>query len=285
MTALPIRLCTRMGNVKKLALMAIDYADLLLAAVLALVFSVLGALGTISGDSIVQANLALLGVLALGLFRERWLRVGAQERVDRDASALASDRPWQVLEEELRWDITDQLLATATATREIRFTQPESVSIYEFQSTPPGAKLLLHRCEGRRRKTDTPRNLPIVGEITGELGRSYTLISLERIYSAGDHLHWTSVRKLQGYFQAKTENVSKAIKMPTDHLTLRVTWPPDCAPHEVRLERTGDPARLLETRIKTGRAYVVAMISDARLGETISIAWDWAPDRAGNALL
>lgn len=272
-----------MGKAKKLAQTAVDYADLLLAAVLALVFSVLSALGTISGDSIVQANLALLGVLAVVLFRERWVRVDAQERADRSVSALASDRPWQVLEEELHWDITDRLLATATATREIRFTQPESVSVYEFQSTPPGGNLLMHKCEGRRRKTDTPRNLPILGKITGELGRSYTLISLERIYTLGDHLHWTSVRKLQGYFPGKTENVSKNIMMPTDHLTMRVVWPPDCAPHEVRLERTGEQPRVLDTRIKGGRAVVVATISDARLGETISIAWDWAPDEVGKA--
>jgi hypothetical protein len=267
-----------MTKIKRLALSAIDYADLLLAAGLAVTFAVLGALGVVDGDVLVQANLALLGVLSFGLFRERWMRMTATEKADRSLAARENDRPWQVLEEELEWDLSDRLLATATATREIRFTQAESVSVYEFQSTPPGGKLLLHTCQGRRRRTDTPRSLPIMKEIVGPFGRSYTLISLERIYVRGEHLHWVSTRKLQGYFPGKTENVSKAIQMPTDHLTMRVMWPPDCRPHEVRLERSDTPARILETKVRGGRTHVTAIIEDARLGEVISVAWDWAPD-------
>src|SRR4051812_7341681 len=114
-----------MGWLKRSWGFLLDYVDLLLAAGLAVTFTVLGALNSLEGDALTQAAIGLLAVLSIVIFRERWERRKASEGIDRAVQSVNHARPWQVLDETLTWDIRSQQSASSLSERDLRFLGAE----------------------------------------------------------------------------------------------------------------------------------------------------------------
>ena len=68
------------GRAGRLGHAVVDYADLLIAAGLAIYVSYAGLKDELAGDELTQVTVALLGVLAIVIFRERWERARGGEK-------------------------------------------------------------------------------------------------------------------------------------------------------------------------------------------------------------
>jgi hypothetical protein len=258
-----------------------DYFDLLVAAVLAIVFSYLGIHDTLKGDELAQATIALLGVLAIVIFRERWERRAAVDGIQQALTVVDESYPWRVLDEEAVWDIqsTDGSRALATLRRDMMLTLSESFVIYEFRyHQPNGGTVADHRCFGKT-KDGAEQSLPIIqDDFEGKENRIYRLISLRRPWKRGEVLSFRSERDLVNYFPGDRETVSKEVAVPTARVRLSVMWPASRKPKALWLERSATgpkPVNLLEIRKKDGRPTYRTTINDPQLGERIIIRWDW----------
>ena len=258
---------------KKLGRFAVDYVDLLIALGLAIAFTYLGFVNKLKDDALTQATVGLLGVLALVIFRERWERHKSVESIDRAVAAVGSDKTWQVLDEELTWDIQSPELAISTCDRDLRFLAPEVISIYEFQTNPAGT-VANYSCKGGRRG-DPMRDLTMLPPVASADGRTYRLISLEGVWRRGERMKFRSTRELQGTFLQNQENVSKLVQIPTDRIVFRILWPEGKPPAMVRLERDGRESELLKPRIREKRTQLEKSIENPQLGERINVWWTW----------
>src|SRR5215211_1410161 len=167
--------CMFLRRLKAFGHFAIDYLDLLIAAGLAVLFSYMGARNTLHDDGLTQATIALLGVLSLVIFRERWERKKIVDKVDSAMASVGSAKPWHVLEDVTTWDIKRPELATTTSVKDLRFLHNEVVSIYEFQAITTGAVTMPTYRGGA---VGGPQvDLPLAERFTAG-GRTYLLISL-----------------------------------------------------------------------------------------------------------
>jgi len=265
----------------KLGRFLVDYADVVIAAGLALYVSYAGLRNQLEGDELAQATVAVLGVLALVILRERRQRSGAVERVERMLTTATSEKSWRVLNADMSWELleTDGTRAVARAAKEIRIEHDEVFSIYEWQSRPVGEVAQLSY-EGRASEERQFREFPIIyRNLPGPEGRTYNVISLEGMRRRGQRMTYCSERLLEDSFTEARENVSVRIEIPTDHITLTVVWPKDRKPHQLEVERSGRVAEVIDLgrlkRAGQGRTKHVERISSPRLGETIVISWQW----------
>lgn len=263
-----------MNKLKDMGRFLVNWIDVLLAAILAILFSYFGIRNILKGDELAQATIALLGVLALVAVKDRWERRKGVASVNQALSDVNSDKPWHVLDENVTWDITSATDATVVDIRDIRLLQSEVVSLYEFANTPPGGRITSWVCEGGR-IGESSRNWPVVHTFLGPNSRKYFLVSLEDIWRRGDCVRWISTRQLEHCFDEATESVSKTILMPTDAIEMRVIWPDSRPPSAVRLRRPDVPVTELKPRKSSGRIQVVAFVRSPEVGEVITLQWDW----------
>jgi hypothetical protein len=258
---------TRLGH------FALDYVDLLLAAILAMLFWLLGAFDQLEGDGLTEAAIALLGVLSIAVFRERWERRKAVEAVNRAVDSVGRPRAWQVLEETLTWNIRSPTSAESVSERDVRFLGPEVFTIQEFERGTSGS-VTQRRCQGAARGHPLQPLRVLEPGILGPEGRMHYVICLEGVWRRGDRMTMRYERQLTNSFLAERENVSKEVQRETDRLIIRVAWPRAKPPTEVRLERNGH-TELLHPRMRDGRATVEQIIDNPPLGEVINIVWTW----------
>jgi hypothetical protein len=255
----------------------LDYLELLFAGVLGVVAGVLGLAGDLHGDHLTEATVALIGVLAFAVIRERFQRHQLGERIDKSVGLLDATKPWQVLYEDLKWDLESRTEATATMQKELLIAQDEVFAIYEYQYTAPGADLIRQYQGGM--KGGPLQDLPMIHEnFPGPDGRFYRLISLERICRAGEIMRIESLRRLQGRFPGTRENVSKEVAMQTTRLSIEVVWPPNLKPRAVWIQRTDQPDQMINlSRLKRSgnRWRYKEDFPTPQPGERIALVWDW----------
>ena len=258
---------------KRLGRFALDYLDLLIAAAMAVAFTALGALNHLKGDALTQAAIGLLGVLGFVIFRERVERRKAVEGIDRAVESIGAAKPWQVLQEDLTWDIRSPESATCVSERDVRFLGAEVFTIYEFERGTTG-RVTQRICKGAARG-DALRPLHILQSFVGPDGLLYQLISLEEVRRRGDRMDLRYERQLTGSFLGDRENVSKEVQFETDRLVMRIGWPATKPPATVRLERTNRPSETVDTKSRKGRVTLEKTIDNPRIGEVINISWTW----------
>ena len=261
--------------------LAVDYVDLIIAALLALYVSYGGIRETLKGDELTQATVALLGVLAIVIFRERWERTKAVEGVERALNVATAVKPWRVLNAKMTWELVaqDGSLAIATTEKDLRIEQDEVFAIHEWHSRPIG-EVTRHEFFGRPAGEATFRPLRMMLEdLPGPGGRTYRIISLEGLWRRGQRLTYRSERDLKDFFKEPRESIAVVIEVPTDEITITVIWPKEKKPYAVELERSGRVAEPIDaSSLKgagKGRVKHVERISAPKLGEKITISWQW----------
>lgn len=266
---------------KAVARFAVDYLDLLIAAGLAIYFAVSGITGGVKDDDLVAAAIALLGVLALATFRERWERAKAVGEIQHAVSIASASKPWSVLDATYSWDLQsdDGRRAHSRVRKEVRIEQDEVMTLYEFSARAVGT-VTSHRCWGRRAGAAADFAMPIIHDsVKGRQGRRYRLISLESTFNRGDRLTCWSERELKDFFTDDTEDVSINVEVPTDAMTLVVVWPATRKPRTLTLERSDRRPDWLDVdRLETladGRVKLVERVNDPRLGERVMLSWTW----------
>lgn len=271
----------------------VDYWDLMLAVAGALAVATLGVIGKIDTEALTTATLAVLAALTGVTFRERYDRrkqvaeshelaeaVRDQRpwrELDETIREALSNKPWHVHEERLSWDITTSRDATVHDHRILRFLDSESVAVWEFFSGPPGGKVVDHKCEGGPVGVQKLRDWPVMKEtFMADANRRYRVVSTNGIWRRGDRVSWKSTRRLRDFFPETEEGVTKTVLMPTDQLTMQVTWPKGMPPTNVRMCRDNAPDRYLSPQIDAdGRKLVREDLGKVAIGEVINIRWDW----------
>jgi len=99
---------------------------------------------------------------------------------------------------------------------------------------------------------------------------------------AGDEIDFTVEREVHNSFRAAQENVTIEVLTPTDVLVIKVTWPKDRPPKNVRLERMIEQrpiSRDIDSRefelLADGRTVLSQTIEQPPQGGNISVFWDW----------
>jgi hypothetical protein len=255
----------------------VDYFELVLAAVLAIVVTSLALADEITTKELIQATVLLLVALAISVIRERRERRTLGNRVENALMISRADKPWQVLDEQLCWDLSAPDYAKATAKKQLQFMQDEVLSVYEYRFNPSGT-VLRHECRGGARG-DPMTALPIIQkDFPGPGSRVYRIISLQRVWRRGQIMLFESERELKDSFPNTTERVTKEISVPTARLSVRVVWPPGRKPTALWLERGEDPPLNVLGRLKSApenRSCCEEMIPDPKVGERIIISWTW----------
>jgi hypothetical protein len=267
-----------MQKARDIGRLLLDYAELLLATALVIVLTALDVLGEITSADLTRASILLLAALAIAVIRERAERRAMTERIENKLTLAVADKPWQVLDEKLMWDLSQSNgYAKAIAEKELQFMQDEVFSVYEFQFSPPG-KLLSHVCEGGERGVPMEELRIVPDGFHGPDGRIYRLISLERVWHRGEIMAFRSERHLQDYFSKSREDVSKDVTVPTTRVSMRVKWPADRKPTAVWLERSGRGRShiKLRRRRRSGDPWShTEVITDPKVGERIMLRWTW----------
>ncbi len=127
------------GWLKSTGRFLVDYLELLFAGVLGVLAGILGLVGAIHGDHLTEVTVGLLGVLAFGVVRERVQRHRLGKRIDLSVALATAAHPWQVLNEELTWDLekSDGSLATASLRNELLITQDQVLAYFEYAYAGP----------------------------------------------------------------------------------------------------------------------------------------------------
>lgn len=261
---------------RRLLRAAADYWDLVLAGAAALVVAILGTLGDVQIDTLTTAALAVLAALAGVTFRERMERRRTVDAMTLLVNTVHSDKPWHVLKEALSWDLTSTRQATAQSEKEIRFLHAQTVTVWEFSAGPDGATVIDHTCTGGP-VDQALRDWPVMNSTFMDNNRRYRVVSTNALWRRGQRAIWNSKRELEDFFPETTEAVAKIVQMPTDELTMRVTWPANHAPTTVCLCRDDDTRFLTPLTNAAGRAYVAERILSPPIGETVAINWEWSP--------
>jgi hypothetical protein len=281
-------------RVRQAVQQVVDYAELVIAAGLATYVSALALLDEITTRGLIQATVALLIALSIAVIRERSERRAVRDQISRTADLLKGDKPWQVLNEEVAWQICelDGSLAVATAEKQLQFMQDEVLSVYEYQYNPPArGEVVDHVCEGG--PVGGPMvPLPIIqSDFPGPDLRFYRLISLQGVRGRGEIMMLESRRTLRNHFLDSQEVVSKEVSVPTSRVRMCVNWPEGRKPTAIWTQRSNEPptsvgvstlARVHD-RQKDWRHWRGRMvgwrydylIQDPRLGERITIRWIW----------
>jgi hypothetical protein len=269
----------------------LDYLDVVVAAVLGLVFTVLGLIDKANGEALAQAAIALLALLAFSLIRDRrarerletmlqTLEAGFQttgDAIKATVAEMAEDFPYHTRRFALEWDIEapDGSLAYFKSTREIRFTRNNVVTIIERSSGE--GRVADHSIEGGP-KGEPRAPLEQISRLRDERGRFIDIVSLGRQWKFGELMEVVTRRTLKNSFRdRRSEYVGLEIVGPTDEVEIRIVWPQGVDPRGLRLARQGGPTVSLERlhRQPDGRMGLDHKIADPHVGETMTLHWGW----------
>lgn len=281
-----------MDTLKAWGRVLFDYIELVLAAAIGGVVAVLAATGDIRNPgSLTEATVGVLVALAIGVIRERFERRSVSERIENTLRLTVGEKAWQVLDEHLTWNLTatNGSRAEAIVRRRLQFMQDEVFCIYEYQHPAPGSNPG-HTCRGGA-PGEPMADLPILkDDFPGADGRTYRIISLQRIWRRGEIMNFASTRELEDHFLTSREYVSKDVPVPTTRLSMRVYWPKERKPTSLWVERTDRPRapikvkRLRQERLERhgltrrrtrGRWTYEEVIASPALGERVALWWTW----------
>jgi hypothetical protein len=235
--------------------------------------------------------LALLGVMAFVLLRDRNGRTRVsdiarlvekrasqvEERVEEIASFvqdLRSDRPYQVHSDVNTWDIEDGgRRATFTKTQGLLFTRNKVCTMEHWCTGTVGT---VERCQAQWRWSEGEEWEAVESfhDFGINSGRKY-IFCLDTERSRGDMLQWRVSRKLLNRFPNPTETVSLRLQTPTSRPRMQVLWPRDREPRKVEIVQDGSPTRILSpTRNENGRLHVDEQLAPGT-DSLVKIRWTW----------
>jgi hypothetical protein len=243
----------------------------MVAVALGVLFTTLGLLHAIEGDTLSEVTLLVLAVLALAVVRDRAMRedvASAMRSLDQDVRGLLPNEPFHVLHYTSAMQVSDGgALAVGTRTKRIRFEQNSVLSISDLsESTGSNQDYACY-----------PKPLKAVDHFsTG--GKLHSLISLGRPWNRGEELEFTIQETITGAFVADREDVTVEIANPTDALVIAVTWAAGRAVDVVYVERGGKLMRVNDAelvRAPTGEMSFTRTFDAPQVGELVSVVWDW----------
>lgn len=246
--------------------------DAFLVIVVGLGVAILDVVGSPKPEIVNAAILGLLAVTAIVLLRDRSARdeLGDLRQLAGDA---ISDRPYEVVWQENRWQLHDRRAATVEVTERLRFTQNDVSTIADW-SQGPGR---VERYDARWRRTDEEQWIPAEEIHTFAIRNGEKVIySLDVEHCRGDMLEWRTERRTLDRFPSAHESVTLEARTKADHPRLmEITWPPGAPPSHVEIRFNDQPARTLTASEKDGRMHVEEKISGLPVGESVTIAWNW----------
>ncbi len=266
--------------------------DALLVIAAAAVVFVLDLTSSVDQEVVGSATLALLGVTAFVLLRDRRERaplIEFRERVDatlgefEDLKRLASDalseHPYDVLSQTSEWDIVTRDTALATTTKRVQFTRG-NISTMEDWCSGPGK---LRKWRGRWRFPDQDETEWVDAkgihktEIDGGIKK---IFALPHEHARTDQLDWRVERHGEGRFPGSSESISvRSEGSRVDHpMTIRVTWPKGVRPRGVAL-RCGEQGRvaleLIQDPGDPERLRAEEVITDLARHGIVALSWTW----------
>jgi hypothetical protein len=274
---------------------ALRNIDAILIILLAAAVLALEAIGNPKRELVDSTILALLGVMAFVLLRDRTGRDRTDEiaalaashadaraeaveaRVDQIGSFvedLRSDRPYQVQSDVNTWDIeAGGTQATFTKTQALLFTR-NKVCTMEHWCTGTVGTVTECRAHWRLREGEQWEPVESIHDFGINSGRKY-IFCLDTERSRGDALQWRVSRDLLDRFPNPTETVSLRLQTPTSRPRMQVIWPPDREPRKVEIVQDGSPTRtLVPTRNEDGRLFVDEQLAPGT-DSLVKIRWTW----------
>jgi hypothetical protein len=275
---------------ERAARFAVRNLDALFIIALAAVVFVLEIRGNPDREVIDATLLALLGVMAFVLLRDRHDRrrideiVSFVEEVRGNRSRVAeiaafvedlrSDRPYQVHSDVNSWVIDEGgRRATFTKTQGLVFTR-NKVCTMEHWCTGTVGTVKKCRAEWRLRDGEQWEPVDSIHDFGIDSGRKY-IFCLDTERSRGDGLHWRVSRELHDRFPNQRETVSLRLQTPTHRPRMRVVWPLDREPRVVEMLHDGASAtQLTPLRNEEGRLYVDEQLPSGA-DSLVKIEWTW----------
>jgi hypothetical protein len=246
--------------------------DALLVIVVGLGVAILDVVGNPKPEIVNAAILSLLAVTAIVLLRDRSAR-GELGDLRQLAGDAISDRPYEVVWQENRWELQDRTKATVKVTERLRFTQNDVSTIADW-SQGPGR---VERYQARWRRTDEEQWIPAQEIHTFPIRNGEKVIySLDGEHCRGDTLEWYTERHTVDRFPNAHESVTLEARTKADHPRLmEITWPADAPPSHIEIRFNDQPARTLTPSKKGDQACVEEQISGLLVGQSVTIAWNW----------
>jgi hypothetical protein len=286
------------GRVQRAAKFARANIDTLLAIVAAAVFFVLDLFSVVDTTTVSSATLALLGVVAFVLLRDRGERealFGSRQHLDRvlaglepslseldDLKQIAEDAlcelPYEVLSQTCEWDISSRDRSVAITTLRVRFIRGY-ISTMENWCRGSGK---LEEWQGFWKfPRDAGWNEAEAIHEDGDVdGGTKKIFALDREHSRNDVIDWRVRRVAVGRFPKSSESVSLQPLAPeADHpRRLRVVWPADRPPASVSLrygQQETIALRPSRTEDDPPRALVEQEINDLVRHGRVQVTWIW----------
>jgi hypothetical protein len=264
--------------------------DALLVIVAAGVIVALDLLNRVEPAVVRSATLALLGITAFVLLRDRSERavlLDFRRRADRalgDLQALSkvandalSELPYEVLTQTCEWDILSRDQSVATSTVRLRFTRG---AISTLESWCGGTGELLDWSAWWKYPDDSQWN-KAEGIHKAEVeGGTKNIFALSREHSRDEVIDWHVRREARGRFPTRSESVSIRPLVPNvDHpRQMRLFWPAGIPPMSVSLRygnQKGISLKPLFNGDPVPRAYVAADLQELSRYGIAEIAWTW----------
>jgi len=246
--------------------------DALLVMAVAAVVLAIEVVGSPDPRLVNSVILALLGISAYALLRDRAHQVRLDELRQLAGDAM-SDRAYEVVWQDNEWDIKDRNNATIRVTEQLRITHNEVATIAHW-SQGDGEDT---RNDARWRRGDKGPWIDAkkIYDFPVRNGEK-VIYCFDEEHRRGDMLEWCIERDAVGRFPTEHEGVELKARTKSDHpRVMRILWPASAPPSHVEM-RLGDyPARTITPRRKNGRAFVEEKIVGLAIGEAVEIAWTW----------
>lgn len=246
--------------------------DALLVMVVAAVVVVLDIADPDLDPQVVRAaTLALLGVMAFMLLRDREARgdLGELRQVARDA---LSDQPYRIVWQRNEWDLSDRHLATVSMTCGLRFTRNHESTLSHWSR---GDGSITDCVASWRRPSGQWIKAVEIDKITAR-GGTKRVFSLGEEHARGDMLEWQVAREARDRFSSAHESVTHEAKAESDFpRTVRILWPPGEPPSHVEMRLGDRPAQTLSLKSEEGRTFIDETVGRLAEGEIFSISWNW----------
>jgi hypothetical protein len=234
--------------------------------------AILDVVGNPRPEIVNAAILGLLAVTAIVLLRDRSARAELGDLRQLAGDAI-SDRPYEVVWQENRWDLQDRQNAKMVVKERLRFTRNDVSTIADW-SQGPGR---VEQYDARWRRPDDEQWIPAEKIHTFPIRNGEKVIySLNAEHCRGDMLEWCTERHTVGRFTSPNESVTLEARTKADHPRLmEITWPVDAPPSHIEIRFNDRPARTISAREEGGRMVVEEKITGLPVGESVTIAWNW----------
>jgi hypothetical protein len=260
------------SRAKRIAIFVWHNLDALLVMSAATVVLAIEIVGSPSPSLVDSVILALLGVSAFALLRDRAHRVNLDELRQLAGDAM-SDRAYEVVWQENEWDLKDRENTTIKVTEQLRITHNDFATIAHWSR---GTGNVTRNDATWRRGDQSPWiEAKKIYDFPVRNGKK-VIYCFDEEHHRGDMLEWCIERDAIGRFPTEHESVGLKARTKSDHpRVMRILWPPASPPSHVEIRLGGHPARTITPRRKNGRAFVEEKIAGLAIGESVEIAWTW----------